>query len=196
MIKQQYAGERDNDRAHIRFLRLTVGGLVLICIFLALLAFKLVGSEKTVMVPPEIHKSFWVNEDNMSPDYMDEMASFFAGLELNVTPSNVDYNNSVLLRYADPAVYGQLESDGKVAAEKIKRDSLATRLFIQQIHSDAANRQAAVCGVLDTTVSDKSGGSRQSCWVVGFAYSNGRIYVKHFRETTLQNPFGIKANPA
>ena len=64
--------------------------------------------EKTIVTPPVLEKSFWVHGDDVSPEYLEQMALFFAGLALTYHPDNVDDQVRLFLRYADPLVYGAL----------------------------------------------------------------------------------------
>jgi len=55
---------------------------------LVLAIFLLIGHERIVIVPSIIEKSFWVTENQVSPDYLLQMSRDFANLRLNVTASN------------------------------------------------------------------------------------------------------------
>jgi len=50
--------------------------------------------------------------------------------------------------------------------------------------------QVALSGVLMTWVGDKKAAEKQTTWLVGFRYLNGRLHVSEFRETSDQDPFG------
>lgn len=182
--------QRDRDKSEIRFLRITCGILGVVLVLSGSLSFKLAGSGRDTVIPPEVHKTFWVNDETFSPEYLEEMTYFIAGLQLNVTPANIDYQLRQFQKYAAPNAFGRLEVAGKLAAEKIRRESASTLVSAQQIIPDVSNRKGAICGMLSTYVTDKLAGTRQSCWVVDFDYLNGRIHVKDFRETSMQDPFG------
>ena len=77
-------------------------------------------------MPPTINKSFWVESDKVSADYLEQMGYFLAQLVLNVTPQSVDYQSNLLLQYAAPASYGELKTAMAVAGERLKRDGAAT----------------------------------------------------------------------
>jgi conjugal transfer pilus assembly protein TraE len=44
-----------------------------------------------------------------------------------------------------------------------------------------------------TWVGDKKAAEKQTTWLVGFRYLNGRLHVSEFRETSDQDPFGAGA---
>ena len=62
---------------------LAVGHLLALTVIL-----NLVGSVRTVVVPPSINKSFWVSRDKASSEYLEQMGSFIAWLVLDVTPAS------------------------------------------------------------------------------------------------------------
>jgi len=52
--------------------------------------FNLLGTVRTVVVPPSIDKTFWVTRDRASSEYLEQMGSFIAWLVLDVTPASID----------------------------------------------------------------------------------------------------------
>jgi hypothetical protein len=55
---------------------------------------------------------------------------------------------------------------------------------------DESAMKVALSGVLQTWVSDKKAAEKQTTYVVGFRYLNGRLHVSEFKETSDQDPFG------
>ena len=74
-------------------------------VVLALLSVRLSGRERVVLVPPTINKTFWVDAERVSAEYLQQMAYFLVQLTLNVTPQSVDHQASVLLQYAGGRVF-------------------------------------------------------------------------------------------
>ena len=73
---------------------------------LAALALRASGRERVVLLPPAVHKSFWVEQDRVSPEYLEQMGYFLLQLILNVTPQSIDHQSRLLLQYAAPAAAG------------------------------------------------------------------------------------------
>ena len=63
-------------------MRILLAGLLLVILVVAGVVLKLVGNEKTVLVPPEIKRSFWVSGNAVSREYLEDMAYWYAGLAL------------------------------------------------------------------------------------------------------------------
>jgi hypothetical protein len=77
MIFKKYLAERDNANHEIRFLRWLVTLMGAVVLVQVIVMARLIGSEKTVLVPPEIKRSFWVSGKVVSKEYLEEMAYLF-----------------------------------------------------------------------------------------------------------------------
>ena len=136
--------------------------------------------EKTIVAPPVLEKSFWVHGDEVSPEYLEQMALFFAGLALTYHPDNVDDQVRLFLRYADPAVYGALASRLEADAEKVRRNNLSSVFYPQEVR--IKGRRVALTGQLATFVGRKSVETRQGVFRFRFEYRGGRLFVSGFEE--------------
>ena len=84
--KKPFGGEIDNLRSNNRFLRLVAAGQLLILIIMAAGWWRSVGNERTILVPPELHKTVWVDSEKVSKEYLEEMSYFIGSLILNASP--------------------------------------------------------------------------------------------------------------
>lgn len=191
MLFKRYLSERDNAAAEIRFLRWLVLLLAILILVQLVLAARVIGSERVVIVPPEIKRSFWVSGNAVSPEYLEEMAFWYAGLALNVTPSSSDYQSGLFLKFADPSEYGRLQAEMGTRTEFIKKNNVSTHFAVRTITADADRLRIALHGTLVTWTSDKKAGERATVFVIGFRHMNGRLYVSEFKETSEQDPFGF-----
>lgn len=188
-----FTSERDNHRAEITFMRIAVAGLLLALLVNAGALLGVAGSERTVLVPPEVHKTFWVSGQKVSGDYLQEMAYWYAGLALNITPHVADYQKNLFLKYAAPSEYGRLQAEFGARTDFIRKNNAATQFSAQSVIPNESTMKVALSGVLTTWVGDKKASEKQATWVVGFRYLNGRLHVSEFRETSEQDPFGTGA---
>jgi conjugal transfer pilus assembly protein TraE len=193
MLFKKYISERDNANQEIRFMRILLALLTVVVLIEGAVMLRLAGAEKTILVPPEINRSFWVSRSDASKEYLEEMAYWYAGLALNITPVVSDYQNSLFLKYAAPSEYGRLQSEMGARAEFLKKNNAATQFSVRNITTDEKALKVALSGTLVTWTSDKKAGERNATYLVGFKFMNGRLYVSDFKETSDQNPFG---NPA
>ena len=108
------------------FLVVLLVGSMLVNLVLAVFAVRLAGHERIVVVPPTIHKTFWVESERVSSEYLEQMGYFLMQLTLNVTPQSVDHQAKVLLQYAAPAAFGGQRTALLAAAERLTRDGAST----------------------------------------------------------------------
>lgn len=193
MLFNRYVLERDNARAEITFLRLLAAGLALGVLVVAGIALKLTGAERTVLVPPQIQRGFWVSGNAVSKEYLEEMAYWYAGLALNVTPQISAYQNDLFLKFAAPGDLGRLRAEMGARAEFLQKNSVATEFSVRGVTTDERALRVALTGTLYTWAGDKKAGERSATYLVGFKFMNGRLHVSDFRETSDQDPFGNTA---
>jgi len=147
---------------------------------------------RTVLVPPLVSKSFWVDDAAVSPEYLEQMALFLAQLVYNVTPANADYNTRVLLGYAAPSLYGALRQQGEATARRLRADNATTLFGVRAVTHDAKGLRVALHGVLSTYINEKRVAETPKVFLFTFSLSGGRIYVTSILETSDADPLGAR----
>ncbi len=186
----------DSSRRTISYQQLVLAASLALNIVIALIAFRLIGLERVVLVPPSIHKSFWVESDKVSAEYLEQMAYFLAQLVLNVTPQSVDYQSKLLLQYAAPGSYGEIKTAMAVAGERLKRDGAATVFSPRTINVDQRALKVAVQGQLTTFISDRRVSDASKSYLIELQYAQGRITIKSFKETNANDPLETRTGAA
>ena len=192
LLHQDLASVR---RASALLLALLIGSM-LINLILAAFAFRLSGHQRVVVVPPSVHKTFWVEDERVSAEYLEQMGYFLMQLTLNVTPQSVDHQSKVLLQYAAPAAYGELRTTLLSAAERLKRDGAATVFSARDLTVDERSLTVGVRGQLTTFISDRRVSEVAKGYAMEFQYVAGQIFLKAFRETSPNDPLETKSDPA
>ena len=191
-LRADVAGAR---RATV-FLAVLLTGSLLANTVLALLVARFADRERVVLVPPTIHKTFWVDEERASGEYLEQMAYFLMQLTLDVTPQNVDYQARVLMQYAAPASFGELRAAMLATGERLKRDGASTVFSARDIVVDEATQRVGVRGQLTTFISDRRVSDLSKGYAIELQYAAGRIFLKAFRETTPNDPLETQPRPA
>jgi len=174
------------------FLVLLLVGSMLVNLVLALFAVRLSGHERIVVVPPDIHKSFWVESDRVSSEYLEQMGYFLMQLTLDVTPQSVDHQAKLLLQYAAPASFGELRTALLAAAERLKRDGASTVFSAKDLVVDERALRVGVRGQLTTFISDRRVSEVSKAYAIELEYSGGRLFLKAFRETNPNDPLELQ----
>ena len=183
-------------RRAFTFLLALLLGSMLTNLILAAFAFRMSSHERVVVVPPTVHKTFWVEDERVSAEYLEQMGYFLMQLTLNVTPLSIDHQAKVLLQYAAPAAYGELRTALSSAAERLKRDGAATVFSPRDLSVDERSLKVGIRGQLTTFISDRRVSEVAKGYAVEFQYTAGQIFLKSFRETNPNDPLETKPNPA
>jgi conjugal transfer pilus assembly protein TraE len=150
------------------------------------------GRERVVVVPPAIHKTFWVEAERASPEYLEQMGYFLAQLTLNVTPQSVEHQSRLLLQYAAPASWGDLRTAMAANADRIKRDGASTVFSPQDLQVDERTQRVGLRGLLTTFISDRRVSEVSKGYAIELQYAGGRIFLKTFRETNPNDPLELQ----
>jgi conjugal transfer pilus assembly protein TraE len=178
------------------FLVVLLVGSMLVNLVLAVFTMRLAGHQRIVVVPPNIHKTFWVESDRVSSEYLEQMGYFLMQLTLNVTPQSVDHQAKVLLQYAAPASFGELRTALLAAAERLKRDGASTIFSARDVLVDERALKVGVRGQLTTFISDRRVSDVSKGYAIELQYSGGRLFLKAFRETNPNDPLENQPRPS
>ncbi len=175
------------------FMALFVALIAAVLLLSIALAFK-TDKVRTVITPMNIKNSFWVDDENVSNEYLTEMGTFISQLMLDVTPSNVDYQQKMLLKYACSSAYGAIQNDTGAYAVRVKETSSSSMFEINQVTPDSKHNRIAMHGSLSTFVSDKRVSKLQKIFVVNFENKNGMVKFCGMKETNEKDIFGDTVN--
>lgn len=193
--KKPFASEIDNLRANNQFLRMMLAGTFLMMFIMAFGWWRSVGNERTILIPPEIHKTVWVDAEKVSNEYLEEMAYYISTLVLTVSPETVKYQGETLLRYAAPEARGALKTAVEMNAAKLAANSASTIFHPSSIaFGNGKNAmKVVITGVLSTFVADKKVEDAQKSFLVDFKYRSGKIFIVNLQEVASNDPFGDKS---
>lgn len=145
---------------------------------------------RTILVPPTITKSFWVDGHSLGPEYLEQMGLWVVQQYASVTPSSIDFQNSNILKYVHPAVHGALSIRFNIAAQKIKTDTLSKYFFPREVRLSEVGKMVAFVGTQETWIGDKKVPDAVSkAYLVAFEYDGANVTIKELRETNPDAPF-------
>lgn len=163
-------------------LALAAGGLIVALLLCLAIILNVIGTERTIVVPPSIDKTFWVTKDRVSKAYLEQMGSFIAWLILDVSPASVDWKKDILLNYVAPDQYGAMKSRQEIEAERLKRINASTFFLPQQLVASEANQTVVIRGRLRTQVNGQDTATDTKTYVAEFRYAGGRMHLYAFKE--------------
>ena len=105
--------------------QLILGASLLTNVFMAGAFFTMDRTVRTILVPPEVSKTFWVDGRSVGPEYLEQMGSWVVSQYATVSPATIEYQNSLLLKYVHPSVNGELAIRFKMGANRLKAENMS-----------------------------------------------------------------------
>lgn len=141
------------------------------------------GSERTVIVPPSIDRTFWVTRDQASREYLEEMAGFVAWLMLDVSPSTIDWKRNVLLNWVLPDQHAALKTKMDLEADRLRSNNASTSFLPQQFTADEREQSVLITGRLRRQINGADVGEPETrAYLAQFKYTGGRVHIQAFKE--------------
>lgn len=151
-------------------------GLIVLLLQTWLLFFK---KERVIISPPELNQSYWVEGDQFSASYLEEMAVFFSHLMLDVTEANILAQGDILLRYVLPEAYGTFKA--KILEDRQKLQKLQLSLHFTPKTIDVVGKLVVeVTGVLANHVASSRVSQSNDTYRITFASKKGRLFLAAF----------------
>lgn len=177
---------REKRLSHISFQKNLLAGLSLtllaICLIQSICIF--FRSEKTIVTPLELEHSFWVDGNRFSPNYLEEMALYYAHLVLDVTPANFLYQGEVLLRSVDPEYYGPCKQKIFEDHTRLKKENLSLAFTPVECQVYPDQLSVEVTGDLMGYVSGKRVSQHRETYRILFSSKGSRLFLKGFSMIT------------
>lgn len=155
---------------------------MLLNIFLAFVILCTIGNERIILIPPNIQKSFWVTNSQVSADYLTEMSLFFANLRLNITPANALLQHDLLLRYVGSEYYNDLKLNLGEERDILKKDHITTAFFPSDIAVDLKHLKTKIKGNIYQTIGETHLPAQAKIYELSFNYKNSKLSVGSFTE--------------
>lgn len=176
----------------------TVLALLGVCQLISLVVIaSIVGSERTVIVPPNIDKSFWVSKDKASREYLEQMAGFVSWLMLDVTPSTVDWKRNVLLNWVSPDQHAAMKTKMDLEADRLRSNNASTSFLIQQLTADEKEQSVLVTGRLRRQINGTDVAEPETrSYLAQFQYTGGRVHIQTFKEIANVQPGQVRVGVA
>ena len=175
----QHQNDLRAQRRANRVLSAIVGALSLTVLLCLVVIVSIVGSDRTVIVPPNIDRTFWVTKEKASREYLEEMASYVAWLVLDVTPTTVDWKKNALLNWVAPDQHAAMKTKMDIEAERLRSNNAATFFLVQQLAADESKQSVVVTGRLRRQINgaDVTDPETRS-YLAQFQYVGGRVHIQ------------------
>jgi conjugal transfer pilus assembly protein TraE len=183
-----------------RVLGSIVGVLSLTVLLCLAVIVSIAGSERTVIVPPNIDRTFWVTKEKASREYLEQMGAYVAWLVLDVTPTTVDWKRNLLLNWVSPDRHAELKNRMDLEAERLRSNNASTFFLVQQLVADENRQSVVVTGRLRRQINGVDVAEPETrSYLAQFGFAGGRIHIHSFKEVAnapIGQPAGAGNAPA
>ena len=164
-----------------------VGALLLLSLML------LRHQPQVILEPPTRVSTLTVQGDRVDQNYLTEMAQYVAHMMLDVTPATIERRNDEVLKWVHPATFGLIQNRMTVAAKRLKDANATTIFWPSQVAPDPDKLRVAVIGTLETYVNGtRVQADKTQSWLLQFESKGGRMLIKDWKETPLDDPMLVK----
>ncbi len=173
--------QQTHIRLYQRYQRLSYI-LAAVVLLLLLMLFKLIGHERTVILPLAIESPFWVSQNQVSDSYLNEMSRTFAWLLLNTTPDIVSQQQATLLRYVHPKDYSTVKAKLDQDAQQIKRENISSTFYPSTQTIDTQNLHVILQGELQLRAGQGEIIKQAKTYHLQYKYQQGRLWLAAFNK--------------
>jgi len=136
--------------------------------------------ERIIITPPQLTQSFWIEGNQFSPQYLEEMALHYAHFLLDVTEKNILYQGDILLRYVTPESYGAFKAKLLADEKQLKQDHLSTRFSPTDVVVYPERLAVELSGELMSYVADKKISQVKETYQIRFRNQSGKLLIEDF----------------
>lgn len=133
--------------------------------------------EKIILIPGQLNQEA-VLGDVFSISYMEEVTNFFVGLLLDLTPSNVEYKSSIVLKHVDSSSYNTLKKYFDDEEEKHKKYNLCTSFAVTNL--TVKGLRVEISGILTSRFGDSGKQEQSMTYLIQYKNSHGRLLLTKF----------------
>jgi conjugal transfer pilus assembly protein TraE len=161
------------------------GSLLLVLLFVTpLLFFK---TERVIVLPADVKQSFWVEGNQFSDSYLEEMATFYAHLLLDVTQEYFEVNGKMVLRAVAPESYSTVKTKLLKGIEKMKNENASTLFMPQKALVYGDKLEVHLEGLMRHFIGGKEISSYVEKFKICFSGHKGRLFINSFSLLETQN---------
>lgn len=158
-----------------------IAGLLLVSnVLLSFFVVTADTSEKTIVTPPHFEKPFSVTANEVSPEYTEQMARYFAYLLLTYQPNTAEAQFQDVVRYAHPSVHSGMQTNFMLDVERIRRNNISSVFYPMGIH--VSDTVATVRGEQAVFIGSQLVNKREMVYRFEFVYDGGQFSFISYNE--------------
>jgi len=155
------------------------GVLLLSNVMLASFVMTADTTEKTIVVPPQLQQPFFVQGNDLSASYIEQITRYFSQLLLTYHKQNAQAQFNTVLHYIDPSVYEEMKARFAIDFDRIARNDMSSVFYLMKIH--VRKNTAHITGELNGFIGSHLVSKKRKTYELRFNY-NGTLTITGFNE--------------
>lgn len=162
---------------------------------------RLLSSEKTIILPPDVSQGVWIQGNKVSASYLEEWSYYLCQLLLSTSPKTIHYQMDLALRHVSPALYGSLKRQLMQEAEHLKKHNASHTFQPKEVVVNEKNLTVRVTGTLSSFVGKDRIHDQQQTYEMTFQMSRGRFLhlmrfesLSHIKESQEEKSHDLTSN--
>lgn len=170
-------------------LRIAHAMLLISVASVAMLIYKevFVDDQWISLVPYQLDEPMRLSKNNPSPEQLYSMAWFVASNMVNVTPSSVDFNQKIILRYVAPEDFGNMEKILADNKDMVLKNNLSQLFEVRDYLVNPQNLTVVFHGTLRSWVSNQELPKKETAYKVSFRFNEAKqLKIRFAKEVPLK----------
>lgn len=156
--------------------------MISICTSL-IIGVKMIMSEERVILVPGLNQEVWANKDGVSASYLEEAASMYLSLLLDLDYTSIDWKRERLLSHVSQSdvayMKGLTEYFGRTK-DKYKQFSLSSHFAVKKLETSQKDLTVKAYGQLISRFGEKGFESVPVVYGLSFEWLSGKLLLKEF----------------
>ncbi len=158
------------------FLR-TLSIIMAVSLIIAVL-FAVQKKQRVIVIPPQVTKEFWIDQDQASPELMEQTAVFLSSLLGNISPQSAEFSVTTFSKWYLDSGKKEIREELEAQASYIKKNSITQSFFPARTIVDDINGQVSVEGLLTTAIGSVKASSDKVIYRIKFYTKAYRLWVE------------------
>jgi len=181
MTTKNFFSKLDSFAFRILVQNITIVLLVLAIIVESLIFFYSVRKQRVVIVPSYIDRSFYIELDKASPEYIKLMTENALNYLTNYTPETVESRFKQFLQYVHPSGYQTVFNSLQPIITEVKKYTVYQSYVIEKVTLE--NENIIVEGFLRRYVADKLVSATRTIFKLKYLIEGGKYYIVSVERT-------------
>jgi len=147
------------------------------------LGIRIVASRERIILVPGLNQQVWTSKDGVSASYLEEAATMYLPLLLDLDYTSIDWKKERLLSHvsqSDAAYMKELTDYFARTKERYKQFSLSTHFAVKKLETNPKELTVKAYGTLISRFGEKGFESLPAIYGLSFEWLGGKLLLQEF----------------